>query len=167
MFHFGFCGKNISVNFQLNLLGHTATDTFNFKNQHWPKGKELVTTLSGLNISYAFHITERISVKPFAGIAMSNYYLTKENESDPKQNSKTGFCGQFGINSEYRFKPKRVMSYTDEFGNKYWNNQYWSIQLQTGILPSVFKNTTGFNGNLFYFAIGGSYNIGTYAHLKK
>ena len=167
MFSFGFCFRNIATNFLINLKGITLIDSFKFKNQLWTKGMKLTYYSVGANLSYSFHLTSRLSVKPFAGISTSKYYLVKNKEDDPEQNSNTSYCGQFGINAEYRFKPKRLNSFVDEIGNIKWNNQYWALQLQTGVFPSIFKGNTGFKGDLIYIAIGGSINIGEYAHHRK
>ena len=144
-----------------------VTDSFSFRNQTWTKGMELAHYSLGFNLSYKFLMTSKLSLKPFAGISSSSYYLVKNNENDPTQKSITSFCGQYGVNAEFRFKPRRNYSIVEENGDIKWGDQCWSIQLQTGIFPSIFRGNTGINGNLLYFTIGGSFNVGTYTHRRK
>lgn len=167
MIHIGLAFKNISTNFLVNIKGMNVTDSLSFNNQYWTKGMELTHYSLGVNLSYRFQLTSKLSLKPFAGVSSSSYYLVKHDENDPTQKSITSFCGQYGVNAEYRFKPKRNYSLVEDNGDIQWGDQYWSIQLQTGIFPSLFRGNTGLKGNLLYFAIGGSFNVGTYTHHRK
>jgi hypothetical protein len=163
----GLCFKNISANFLFNLKGINLIDSFTSDNRIWPEGSELTYYSTGYNLSYTLHLTSRLSAKPFAGVSSSNYYLVRSNLNDPEQKSNKSFCGQFGINAEYRFKPKRINLFAEGAGDIKWIDRYWSVLLQTGIFSSIFKGNTGLKGNMLYFAIGGSYNFGEYGHHKK
>lgn len=167
MFFFGFCRNKISTNFLMNLKDITLKDSFNFQNQLWSQGKKLTYFSLGINLDYTFYLNLRLSLKPFAGLSSSNYYLVINGDNKVQQRSNTSFCGQYGITTEYRFKPKNTGSIVNESGDIKWSNEYWSIQWQTGIFPQIFKKNTGIDGHLMYSTIGVKYNVGEYTHLKN
>lgn len=167
MLHVGISFKNISANFLLNIKGLNLRESFTFQNQFWDKGMELTHYSLGFNLGYKFHLSSKFVINPYAGISSSNYYLVKHNTTDPEQKSNTSFCGQYGVNAEYRFKSKRNYLYVIENGDIEWGNSYWSILLQTGIFPSIFRGNTGLKGNLLYITIGASFNIGSYIQYRK
>ena len=151
------------MDFLFNLKGMKVTDSYSIYNRTWSEGMKLVHESIGINVGYKFKLSPRFFLKPNAGFVRSKYY----HEGNSDYNSRASLSGQFGLTSEFKLKTNIDGPFVSENGNIVWSSNYWSILLQAGVYPSMFKANTGLKGNLYYLAIGGCWSIGHHKHYRN
>lgn len=164
-FYVGIVINKITITGLVHSGTTTMKDTVTFQGKHWTKINPLFW---GLNFSYAVIDSRRIKLKPYLGFTSSFFdYAYHINDSLKVQKSTTTACMVLGVNLEYRFSIKNIWTAKDDDGNIVWADRHWSIFLQSGIIPSVFKNNIGLKGDMIFATIGLSHDVGNYVNLKN